>query len=180
MISNVQAAGGTATIQKETQTPAPRSENTPLRAYADSIRISSGEEAKYTALRQLVASLFKAQGIDTKIILGKAIGAETSATETGGVIDFAAITPEEAQSLISEDGYFGVKQTSERIFRFAVGIAGGDVTRIDEIRKGLEQGFAEAKQAFGGWLPDISYQTYDAVVEKLDKWVAEASEVSQA
>jgi hypothetical protein len=34
----------------------------------------------------------------------------------------------------------------------------------------VENGFQEALDAFGGRLPDISYDTYDAVMKKLDDW----------
>ena len=78
----------------------------------------------------------------------------------------ATLTPGEAQKLVSDDGYFGVQKTSDRIFQFAIGIAGGDPSRIDAIKEGINKGFAEAKKAFGDWLPDISYQTYDAVMSK--------------
>ena len=71
-----------------------------------------------------------------------------------------------------------MEQTSDRIFQFATGIAGGDTSRIEAIKEGITRGFAEAKEAFGGWLPDISYDTYDAVMKKLDDWVAESNVVA--
>jgi len=114
-------------------------------------------------LQSLVANLLKEQGIDTKIVIGD-----------NNEIDIATLTPDEAQALVADDGYFGVKQTSDRIFQFAVGIAGGDPSRIDAIKEGVDKGFQEALDAFGGTLPDISYDTYDTVMDKLDKWVAEA------
>jgi hypothetical protein len=112
----------------------------------------------YDLLRGLVLNIFKEQGIDYKI-----------ATDNSE-IDISTVTPEEAQELIADDGYFGVEKTSERIFNFAVGMAGGDPSRINTIREGVENGFQEALDAFGGWLPDISYDTYDAVMKKLDDW----------
>ena len=75
---------------------------------------------------------------------------------------------------ISEDSYFGVEQTSERIFQLAVVIAGGDIGKIGEIRDGIEKGFQGALDAFGGWLPDISYDTYESVINKLDNWESES------
>ena len=139
-----------------------RSESTSTLAvtYSGSKQLNAGDEAKYSMLRNLVATLLNEQGINTKIAIG------------GSEIDLAAVTPEEAQELVSENGYFGVEQTSERLFQFAVGIAGGDPSRIDAIKEGIDKGFAEAKKAFGDWLPDISYDTYDAVMTKLDEWVA--------
>ena len=112
----------------------------------------------FDLLRGLVLNIFKEQGLEYKI-------------ETGdGVVDLETITPEEAQELVADDGYFGVENTAERIFNFAVGIAGGDITRIDAIKEGVNNGFQEALEAFGGELPEISYETYDAVINKLDEW----------
>lgn len=112
----------------------------------------------FDLLRGLVLNIFKEQGLEYKI-------------ETGsGVVDLETITPEEAQELVADDGYFGVEKTAERIFNFAIGIAGGDITRIDAIKEGVNNGFAEALKAFGGELPEISYDTYDAVINKLDEW----------
>lgn len=139
-----------------------RSESSEVVTYSQSLTLSGGEVDRFSMLRSLVANLLKEQGINTKIALGDA------------EIDLSAVTPEDARQLIAEDGYFGVEQTSERIFQFAVGIAGGDTGRIDAIREGIDRGFAEAKKAFGDWLPDISYETYDAVMKKLDDWVTQA------
>ncbi len=59
-----------------------------------------------------------------------------------------------------------------------MGIAGGDTSRIDAIREGIDRGFEQARQAFGGVLPDISYDTYDAVMKKLDDWVNQDAPVT--
>lgn len=115
----------------------------------------------FAMLRDLVARTLQDQGVATRI-----------ATESGD-IDLESLTPEEAQSLIAEDGYFGVEKTSERIVQFAIGIAGNDPARIDAIRKGIDDGFRQAEEAWGGELPEISYQTRDAVMDKLDAWLAE-------
>ena len=158
-VSSVQSAGSQTTTS---DTVSLRSESTLSVTYTGSMQLSASDESKYGMLRSLVANLLQEQGVNTKIAVGNS------------EIDIAAVTPEEAQELISEDGYFGVKQTSERIFQFAIGVAGGDATRIDAIKQGIDKGFAEAKKAFGDWLPDISYETYDAVMQKLDDWAAES------
>jgi hypothetical protein len=126
--------------------------------YSGTIQPASDANAKFSMLQALVVNLLQQQGITTKI------------AASDGEIDLAALTPAQAQELVSEDGYFGVEKTSERIFQFAVAIAGGDPDRIDVIKAGIDKGFAEAQQAFGGQLPDISYNTYDAVMRKLDEW----------
>jgi hypothetical protein len=112
----------------------------------------------FDLMRGLVLNMFKEQGVDYQIATG-----DTQ-------IDISKITPEEAQDLVADDGYFGVDKTSQRIFDLAVGIAGGDPARLDAVRAGVEQGFQEAFKAMGDWLPDISYKTYDAVMQKLDDW----------
>ncbi len=85
-----------------------------------------------------------------------------------------AQTIREARQAISEDGEYGVDAVSERIVKFAIAISGGDKTKIDELKSSIDQGFAEAKKAFGGELPDICNRTYDEIMRKLDKWNEEA------
>jgi len=131
--------------------------------YNNLMSVQGLENDAYEKLRNHVFETFKKQGIDTKI------------STDNGEIDLETMSPEEAQELVADDGYFGVEKTSERIFSLAVGIAGGDPTRIDAIKEGIDKGFQDAKDAFGGWLPDISYDTYDTVMEKLDDWVKENS-----
>lgn len=83
------------------------------------------------------------------------------------------ISPEDqaaAQEAISEDGYWGVKQTSERIVAFAKALVGGDPSRVEEMRAAFVKGYEAAEKAWGGALPDISKQTYDAVMKLFDDW----------
>lgn len=75
----------------------------------------------------------------------------------------------EAQQAISEDGYWGVKQTSQRIFDFANALTGGDPEKMAEMKDAFLEGFEKAKEMWGGELPDISQKTYDAVLAKFDE-----------
>ena len=135
--------------------------------YSSSLTIQTGDvQDQYNLLRSLVTNMLKEQGLDFKVMNGDQ------------EIDISTVSQEEATELISEDGYFGVDQTSDRIVDFAVGIAGGDPTRLDTIKEGVEKGFNEALEAFNGWLPDISYDTFDAVMNKLDTW-ADVDSVEQ-
>jgi hypothetical protein len=126
--------------------------------YDSSMTLQGNRGDGFDLMRGLVLNMFKEQGVDYQIATG-----DTQ-------IDISKITPEEAQDLVADDGYFGVDKTSQRIFDLAVGIAGGDPARLDAVRAGVEQGFQEAFKAMGDWLPDISYKTYDAVMQKLDDW----------
>ena len=80
-----------------------------------------------------------------------------------------AATKAQAQADIAEDGYWGVKQTSERILDFAKALTGGDPSKVDEMRKAFEKGYKQAEKTWGGELPDISKQTYDAVMKGFDE-----------
>lgn len=131
--------------------------------YNSSLSLMGIHQDGYDLLRGLVLNIFEKQGIDYTIQIDDS------------EVNLSEISQAEAQELIADDGFFGVEKTSERIFNFAVGIAGGDPARIDAVREGVQQGFEEALEAFGGWLPEISYSTYDAVMNKLDEWATTGS-----
>ena len=80
-----------------------------------------------------------------------------------------ADTQKKAQEAISEDGYWGVKQTSDRIVSFATALAGNDSKQLEKMRDAFLKGYKQAEKTWGGKLPEISQKTYDAVLEKLDK-----------
>ena len=85
----------------------------------------------------------------------------------------------QAKEDISEDGYWGVEQTSERIISFAKALTGGDPSKIAEMRKAFEKGFSEATKSWGKKLPEISQKTYDAVMTKFDAWEQENTTTSE-
>lgn len=87
-----------------------------------------------------------------------------------GKFEVDAETKAQAQEDISEDGYWGVKQTSERIFDFAMALAGDDEEKMKKMQKAFEKGFGEATKAWGQNLPDISSRTRDAVNKKFDEY----------
>ena len=74
------------------------------------------------------------------------------------------------KAAISEDGYWGVNQTSQRIFDFAVALSGGDSEQMDKMLAAFKKGFDQATKAWGKSLPSISSQTYDAVLEKFEAY----------
>ena len=81
----------------------------------------------------------------------------------------ASLSQEEAAELVSEDGFFGVTQTSERIANFVINGAGGDESMLRAGREGMLQGFKEAEEMWGGELPEISQETMAKAVEMVDK-----------
>lgn len=80
---------------------------------------------------------------------------------------------EAAKQAVSENGEFGVKAVSDRLVDFAKAISGGDKTKFEELKTAIERGFEEARKAFGGTLPEISHQTYNETMRKLEAWAKE-------
>lgn len=122
-------------------------------------RLIQEAEKSYEGLRTLIRRLMEKQGVKLEDLLaGKAelvIDDETRA---------------EAQKAISEDGEWGVKAVSDRLVAFAKAIFGNDKSKLAELKDAIAQGFKEAEKAFGGKLPDISYETYNETMRKLDEW----------
>ena len=85
----------------------------------------------------------------------------------GGPI--ADLSQAEAAELVSEDGLFGIKQTSERIANFVINGSNGDEDRMRAGREGMLRGFKEAEAMWGGELPEISQKTMKAAIEMVDK-----------
>ncbi|MCR4830205.1 MAG: hypothetical protein K5883_01995 [Pseudobutyrivibrio sp.] len=88
----------------------------------------------------------------------------------GGNFKVDAATKAKAQADIGEDGYWGVKQTSQRLFDFASALAGDDVDKMKEMQKAMHKGFNLATKAWGKKLPDISQRTMDAADALFDNY----------
>ena len=81
-----------------------------------------------------------------------------------------AATKAQAQEDISDDGYWGVKQTSQRLFDFASALAGDDEDKMRQMQSAMEKGFKQATSAWGRDLPDISNQTLDAANKLFEEY----------
>ena len=117
-------------------------------------------------LQSLVSKMFEKQGITigTADDMWKVLAS--------GNFTADADTIAKAKEDISEDGYWGVKQTSERIFSFAQALAGDDEEKMTKMKEAFEKGFKEATKTWGKELPDISQNTRDAVLKKFDDYFA--------
>ena len=85
------------------------------------------------------------------------------------------VSPEEieqAKKDVSEDGYWGVKQTAQRLFDFASALAGDDPEKMKEMQKAMEQGFKEATGAWGDDLPEICQETLGAANKMFEDYYA--------
>lgn len=129
-------------------------------------KLKADSDNRMQQLQSLVTTMFKKQGITigTADDMWKALAS--------GNFTADADTIAKAKEDISEDGYWGVKQTSERIFDFAQALAGDDEEKMKTMNEAVEKGFKEATKSWGRTLPDISQDTYSAVMDKFDKYFA--------
>jgi hypothetical protein len=128
-------------------------------------QLKADQEKRQSQLTELVSNMLSKQtttyGIANNIWQFLASGNFTVDAETQA----------KAQEDIAEDGYWGVNQTSDRIVQFATALAGDDTSALEKMRDAFIKGYKQAEDTWGGELPDISKQTYDAVLEKIDKLI---------
>ncbi len=81
------------------------------------------------------------------------------------------LSTDEASQLVSEDGFFGISQTSTRLAEFVLSGGGNDIEKLKAGRGGIIEGFKQAEALWGDKLPDISYKTLDKALEMIDKQI---------
>jgi hypothetical protein len=128
-------------------------------------QLKADQEKRQSQLTDLVKSMISKQA--------STYGTATDIWQflASGNFTVDADTKAAAQEAISEDGYWGVTQTSDRIVQFATSLAGDDTSALEKMRDAFLEGYEQAEKTWGGELPDISKKTYDAVLEKLDKLI---------
>ena len=89
-----------------------------------------------------------------------------------------AVTKKQAEEDISEDGYWGVKKTSQRLFDFASALAGDDVDKMKEMQEAMEKGFKQATKLWGKDLPQISQDTLKAATQLFDDYYASKNQTT--
>ncbi len=132
-------------------------------------KLKADSDARISQMKSLVEQMISKQG--------KTLGQADSIWSFLASGDFTVdpATKAQAQKDIAEDGYWGVEQTSSRIVDFATALTGGDPDQIEKMRAAFEKGFKKATGTWGKTLPDISQQTYKAVMEKFDKLAEQAN-----
>ncbi len=137
--------------------------------------LTTGEiESIRNQAEQSAASL---KAVVEKLILrqGEKAPMASLGLEILGTTSAVAIPETETASAVSENSDWGVEAVSDRIVSFAKSLSGGDPSKIELLREAIDKGFASAQKTLGGKLPDISNQTYDAVMAKLDDWAGEST-----
>lgn len=136
-------------------------------------QLKADTEERTAQLANLVNQMISQQGS----AIGKADSMWSFLASGNFTVD--AATKAQAQQDISEDGYWGVEQTSQRIFDFAMALTGGDADKMEEMRAAFEKGFKMATNSWGEDLPDISQKTYDATEKLFDDYAASLSTDTQ-
>lgn len=88
------------------------------------------------------------------------------------------LTQDEAKELVSDEGFFGVTQTSDRVSNFVFNFAGDNLEILEKGREGIVKGFQEAEKLFGGELPEISYKTQERTLALIDEKINSLKENS--
>jgi len=126
-------------------------------------------------LRKLVEELILKQNKNYKVSTE-----DTSEEDALAALGITTDEVEAAKDAISEDGEFGIKAVSDRLVNFAIAVSGGDKSKLSELVSAIDAGFAQAKDALGDELPEISQKTYDETMRKLNEWANGANtEVSE-
>ncbi len=83
----------------------------------------------------------------------------------------------EVSGTITDADYFSAENTAQRIVSFALSFYdGGDRGEYAEmVRDAVMEGFNEALGAFGGYLPQVSYDTINLVNEAIDEFASGGS-----
>jgi hypothetical protein len=133
-------------------------------------------EAHYATMRSAVEALIGGPSGQN----GQAFWAMAAGGSNAENFKVDAATQAKAQEMIGEDGYYGVKKTTERIMEFAEALAGAGASpkTIENLRSGVQAGFDYVAGLFGGFdkLPDVTKDTYNAVMKAFDEWVGVGGE----
>ena len=127
-------------------------------------KLKADSEQRTNQLYSLVKKMFNKQGITYNN------SQEMFSILRSGNFTADPDTIAQAKEDISEDGYWGVKQTSDRLVSFAQALSGNDPEQADKMIAAVKKGFEQATKTWGGKLPDICQNTLDTTIEKLEKW----------
>lgn len=130
-------------------------------------KLKADTDSHVSQLKSLVQSLFLKQG--QKVTDSDDMWSMLAS----GDLQVDASTAAKAKQEISENGYWGVSQTSDRIFEMAKALSGGDDSKMEKMLDAFKKGYNQATKAWGKTLPGICSQTYDAVLEKFENYKQE-------
>lgn len=136
-------------------------------------RLKADQQSRAASMQSLVERLLGKQRnlFDIANRSDKELGSMNLAKTFRGAAGLAS--PDDilkAQQDISEDGYWGVNKTSDRLVSMAIALSGGDTAKADKMMAAIEKGFDKATKAWGEKLPQICQDTMAATRQKMDDW----------
>lgn len=132
--------------------------------------LKADQEYQMTRFINMMTQTFQKQGMTAKTADDDSFWRMFSS----GNLQVDQETKAAAQEAISENGYWGVKQTSERIFQMAQALAGDDVEKMKTMQAAVKKGYEAAGKAWGGDLPGIAGDTISAVDKMFEDYFAKA------
>ena len=176
-MSNAYAAQHASRSAKETAKANKTAENESGVVYEPSTGATDSTDKKMTDYSSIISNLKNEVSNRNKQLenlvqklLTKQAGKYTSLSDLFKNLEVDEETRAQAQQDISEDGYWGVEQTSDRLVSMAQALSGGDSEKADELIAAMKKGFEQATKAWGDDLPEICQKTIDAATKKLENW----------
>lgn len=160
------AATDAAAVYEKDTTPVKDSANKIYDRDAIVARLKADQQSRIDSMNSLVQKLLGKQANKFNLANGKNLSATFS--ELAGKVDQDTI--DAAKKSISEDGYWGVNKTSDRLVSMAIALSGGDTEKADEMMAAIEKGYKQATKAWGKELPQICQDTMAATRQKMDDW----------
>ena len=137
-------------------------------------KLKADQQSRLESMQSLVEKLLNKQKgtFDLASLMKKddVSGLNLSATFEEAANNADPDTIKAAQESISEDGYWGVNKTSDRLVSMAIALSGGDTSKADEMMAAIQKGYDRATSAWGKELPDICKDTLEATKQKMDDW----------
>lgn len=129
-------------------------------------KLKADQQSRLDSMQSLVQKLLSKQGS----VFNLANGTNLAATFRQAAQNADPKTIQDAKDSISEDGYWGVNQTSDRLVSMAIALSGGDTEKADEMMAAIEKGYKKATAAWGEDLPQICQDTLEATRQKMTDW----------
>ncbi len=137
-------------------------------------KLKADQQSRLESMQSLVEKLLNKQKgtFDLASLMKKddVSGLNLSATFEEAAKNADPETIKAAQESISENGYWGVNKTSDRLVSMAIALSGGDASKADEMMAAIQKGYDRATSAWGKDLPDICKDTLEATKQKMDDW----------
>ena len=130
-------------------------------------QLKADQEARMQSLTDLVSKTLGQQANTYGVAMGEE---EFWRMFADGKVTVTEAAKKQAQEDISEDGYWGVKQTSQRLFDFASALAGDNPETMKAMQKAMEKGFGEAAKIWDKEMPEITGQTKEAANKLFEEY----------